>query len=275
MTRKQANELLPAKATQILSVDPTMLVTLLIAPPKWGKTTFFTDNPNSILFAFETGHRFRKAHKIEIVGWHDKTHDIEKDAEGVPHMMLTQALDAVEATDRYDYVIFDTVDMAAQMCMDYHCTKLGIEHPSDMAFGKGWEQAINKPMRKAISRMLKSGRGVGLITHTKNEIARFTAGEKARKESTMPAGVARFCVAQADMIVHGELGKTREGQKQRDRIMVTDGDADTLAGNRSGSTLPQRYIVDPLHPWQQFVKFFKVKGTSDKADEMYRRIYKK
>lgn len=252
-----------------------MLVTLLIAPPKWGKTTFFTDNPNSILLAFETGHRFRKANKIEIVGWHDKTHDIEKDKEGVPRMMVTQALDVIEATERYDFVIFDTVDMAAQLCSDYHCKKLGIQHPSDLTYGKGWDQALNKPMRQIITRMLKSGRGVGLITHTKNEIARFTTGEMARKESTMPSGVAKFCISQADMMMHGEMGKKRDGLKQRDRIMVTEGDQDTLAGNRSGTLLPERYIVDPEHPWQQFVSFFKNPAAAIKAEKAYRSIYKK
>lgn len=276
MLRKAANLILPDAATMITGVDPTLLVTLLIAPPKWGKTKFFMSNPDAVLLAFEAGHRFQRGFKIEIAKWHEKGYEVERDREGVPRMTVMQALDALEASERYNLVIFDTVDMASRMCMDYHCEKLGVEHPQDAGdYGKGWDITLNSPMRKAILRMLKTGRGVALITHTKNEIARFSSGERARKESTMPAGVARFCVSQADMIMHGELGKKRAGNRLRDRILVCEGDSDTLAGNRTGSMLPERYVVDPENPWSQFVKFFKVKGATDKAEAFYKKIYKK
>lgn len=275
MTRKQANALLSVKPT-IAKINPSSLVVMVIAEPKWGKTKFFMSNPNAVLLAFETGHRFQLGNKIEIDKWHEKNYDIEKDSEGVPHMTMTQAMDVLDATDRYDFVIMDTVDMAAKMCVDYHCEKLGVEHPSDAGdYGKGWDVTINTPMRRAILRILKSGRGVGLITHTKVAIERFTSGERARKESTLPSGVRKFCETQADVIMHGEFGRKRPGLRMRDRVLVCEGDMDTLAGNRSGAMLPERYIVSPTDPWAQFVKFFKDPKAGAAAELEYKKLSKK
>jgi hypothetical protein len=277
MTRKQANALLPDKATS-WKITPHLLVFLLVAPPKWGKTKFFMSNPDALLLAFEAGHRFRRGHKIEIVKWDQRrgSFEIEKDEEGVPRIKAEQALEVLEATDKYNFVIMDTVDMAAKMCMDYHCEKLAVAHPSDAGdFGKGWDVTLNSPMRKYILAILKTGRGVGFVTHTKIEIARFTSGETARKESTMPSGVARFCISQADVMIHGELGKKRPPNKLRDRILVCEGDLDTLAGNRSDAPLPERFIVSPDKPWQQFTKFFVDPKAVLVAEREYKKIYKR
>lgn len=277
MTRKEADLILPEKRTK-QSVNPASLVMLMIAVPKWGKTNFFCSNPESVLLAFETGHRFQLGYKIEIDKWDQRkgVHKIKKDSEGVPHMTLMQAIDALEATSRYNFVIMDTVDMAVKMCSDYHCEKKGVEHPADGGdYGKGWDLIINNPMRKAILRILKTGRGVGLITHTKIEIARFTSGEQARKESTLSSGVRRFCESQADIIMHGELGRKQKDRRLRDRVLVCEGDLDTLAGNRSGAILPSRYIVSPSHPWKQFCTFFSDPEAAARAEKEYRLASKK
>lgn len=115
MTRKEANKLLPDGPSREAKINPASLQIMLIAMRKWGKTKFFMSNPNAILLAFEPGHRFQRGHKIEIVSWKDKSHVIEKDSEGVPMMTLMQAIDVIIATDRYDFVILDTVDMMAKM----------------------------------------------------------------------------------------------------------------------------------------------------------------
>lgn len=277
MNRKQANEILPKERTKS-EVNPASLVVLLIAEAKWGKTSFFMSNPNSVLLAFEEGHKFQRGFKIIVDKWDVKrgSYDIEKDKEGCPHMTAMQAIEVLEASDLYDFVTFDTVDMAVKMCVDYHCSSLGVEHPTDAGdYGKGWDITQNTPMRRAILRILKTGRGVGLITHSKTEVQRFTSGERARKEATMPNGVMRLCVTQADVMLHGEYGKLRAGNRLRDRILVCEGDMDTLAGNRSGTMLPQRYIVDPRNQWKQFKCFFTDPRAADRAESDYRRLTKK
>jgi hypothetical protein len=276
MKTSEANAILPAKPTQSL-IDPSNLVVLLIAEPKWGKTKFFMSNPNALLLAFEEGHKFQRGHKVIIDKWHQKrgVFQIKNDKEGCPHMTAMQALETIEASDRFDFVIIDTVDMAVRMCVEYECGIRGKEHPSDAGdYGKGWDVTQNAPMRKFILRLLKTGRGVGMITHSKTEISRFTTGEKARKEATIPGGVMKFCTTQADVIMHGELGKKQSDKRLRDRILVCEGDMDTLAGNRSGTMLPDRYIVSPENPWRQFKRFFTSSTAADKAMLEYKTAMK-
>lgn len=273
MTRKEAMRLLPQKDT-MTRVNPALLVTLLIAEPKFGKTRFFASNPNGVGLFFEPGYKFVKGKKIIIDKWDHKGHyPIKIDADGDPHMTAMQALEALEAADLYDMAYVDTVDMATKMCIDYYCGKAGKEHPSDMGdWGKGWEKAQNNPMRQFLLRLQKTGRGVGLITHTKTEVAKFSSGEKARKSSTLPSGIMRLCYSQADIILHGELGRRRPGNRQRDRILVCEGDEDVEAGNRTGALLPERYIVHPKNQWAQFTKFFKHPKFAEQAEAEYRKF---
>src|SRR6478735_4806116 len=163
MTRKQAMGFLPKKATSS-RINPATLVSLLIAAPKWGKTRFFTSNPNSVLLCFEPGYKFVKCKKIIIDKWDQKktAYPIKIDSDGDPHMTAMQALEALEATDLYDMAIVDTVDMATKMCIDFFTSAAGKDHPSDMGdWGKGWEKAQNNPMRQFLLRLQKTGRGVG------------------------------------------------------------------------------------------------------------------
>lgn len=126
-------------------------------------------NPDACLLAFEHGHKFQRGFKIAIDQWDSKRrYEIKKDKEGVPHCTAMQALEILKATDRYNFVIIDTVDRAAQMSSDFFTEQAHDHDPSDMGdFGKGWNKAITKPMRKLISTIASTGRGVGLITHSK------------------------------------------------------------------------------------------------------------
>lgn len=265
--------ILPTKPTQS-KIDPKRLVTLIIAPPKWGKTKFFMSNPDAVLLAFEEGHKFQRGYKMRIAKWDQKrgVFPVTQDEEGITTCTAIQAVDALEREKRFSMVIIDTVDMAVKLCSDYFCEEGGVEYPSDLGdYGKGWDKAINAPIRKFVMRILKTGRGVGLITHSKIEIAKFTKGEVARKEMSLGKGPRSLVESQADVIMHGELGKTRAGRRLRDRILVCEGDVDTLAGNRSGAMLPQRYIVDPDKPWAQFERFFVDPKAADTAEAEYRK----
>lgn len=277
MNKKEAAELIPREPTKA-EINPSQLAIALIGPPKWGKTHFFMSNPNAVLLAFEEGHKFQRGYKMIIDKWDASLKEKYrpwKDKEGVSHMTFMQAIDALEQIKRFDFVIIDTTDMAAKMCGDFHCGKKGIEHVSEGGdYGKGYDILLNTPFRQAMLRILKTGRGVGFICHTKVEVAKYSTGERARKEMRLGGGTKYFVESQADLILHGELGKKRSPNRLRDRIMVCEGDSDTLAGNRSDSPLPERYIVDPKKPWDQLARFFKSVKSVEEAETQFRKIMK-
>lgn len=279
MTKKEAAALLPTGPTQS-QINPARLKIALIAEPKWGKTKFFMSNPNSLLLAFEEGHAFQRGHKIVIDRWDASIKEKYRpwtDENGVNHMTFKQAVESLEAIKgKFDCVIIDTADMAAKMCADYHLSRKGFEHLQDAGeYGKGYDTCLNTPFRQMMGRVLKTGRGIGFIGHTKIEIAKYSTGERARKEMRLPGGVKYFIESQADLILHGELGKKRDGNRLRDRILVCEGDSDIMAGNRSERPLPQRFIVKPTGAWAQFKQFFTDDKAVLKAEEEFLKHYRK
>lgn len=250
-------ELLPTKA-RTTSVDPRGLVYLAIAVPKWGKTTFFCDVPGALLIAFERGFQFQNIPTVFVDVWHQKDFTPYKDSQGVVHMTMTQLKESLVASDKYQFLIFDTADMAAKKCSDYYLQKHKAAHPQDLGdYGRGYDLVQNTPFRQMIGELMATGRGMAFTTHQQINTTEFKKGKKSMKETTLPGGVYKFLHTQADIILHGHFGVREEGNTFRNRIWQTSGDEETLAGNRSRhSKLPEKYIVDPDRPWAQWCEFF-------------------
>lgn len=278
LTTAEANASLPQQAT-IEAPDPAKLNYLVIAPPKFGKTTFLCSIPDALLMAFEQGHAFQRAYKLVIDSWDKKVTEEnpavwqeEESADGTPgliHATMVKAVEILEASDRFSFVIIDTVDMAAKMCLDYFLKKYGWAHAKEGGdYGVGHDIAQNTPFRQMVGRIMRTGRGVGFITHSevkKNEL-------QAKKETTLPNGVYKFLHTQADIIMHGTFGIKRKGYRYRDRVFQIEGDEETLAGNRVRNLqLPAKYVVDPEDPWSQWTTFFVDSTAVASAEEDLRQ----
>lgn len=270
LTTEEANKLLPQAKVGTVP-NPKSLVYTLIAEPKFGKTTWMSQIPNSLLLAFERGHSFIEAHKIEITAWAAPNSEIA-DIGGLLHMTFEDAVTVICASDQFDFVIFDTADMAAKMCLDYHLKKFGLTHAQDWEYGKGHDVCLNTPFRQLVNKIASSGRGVGFITHSETKDSRFSTGTKARKECTLPGGVMKYVIPQSDIVLHGKFG-ARGKDGRRSRIIVTEGSDDMLAGSRVQGKfrLPTRFIVDPNNPWAQWESFFTDPEASFKAEADYEK----
>lgn len=274
METEEANEMLPSEPTKSIR-DPRRLKYLILTPPKWGKTTFMCSIPDSILLATEEGHAFHETHKVIIDAWdkHRSDKGAGVDEDGNTHLSMVEAVEAVCASDRFQFVIIDTVDMAAKMCLDWHYKKHGVTHASEAGdYGKGWDLCLTQPFRQQIGQLMKSGRGIGFITHTQTITKKVGREEQTRTETTLPSQVQKFLHTQADVILHGSFGRLRKGMSERDRVISMDGSNEILAGSRvRGIALPRKYIVDPEHPWDQWVGFFTNPETVIAADNDYEK----
>jgi hypothetical protein len=275
MKLEEANALLPTEVTKAVT-NPLRLKYLLIGPPKWGKTTMMCAAPDSLLLAFEEGHAFHETHKIIIDAWNKPYSErgLGKDDDGNFHLSFDEAVEAIVASDRFQFIVIDTADMAAKMCLDYHYKKYGVNHASDAGdYGKGWDLCLTQPFRQQIGQLMKSGRGVGFITHTNIVEKKVGNTTVSRAETTLPSQVQKFLHTQADLILHGNFGKKRKGQLERDRVISMDGSNEILAGSRVRKVLlPKKFIVDPDNPWGQWTEFFKSERAVHKADEEYRTL---
>lgn len=273
------NDGLPQKKTSQVA-DPLSLRHLIIAPPGWGKTELFTSFPDSLLLACEEGHMFVEGYKIIIDSWEGT---LEKtDDHGNLHLSFVDALARIESTNRFKFIVIDTVDALAKMCVDWHLENVESRskeaagkdalHLGDLGdFGKGYDLGMNTPMRQAFNIILKSGRGIGYITHQEMKTYDFTGkAKKIKKETTLPNGLIKLLFPQCDIIMHGEFGEKREGQHQRDRIIRTEGTEELLAKNRGG-ILPPAFVVplDVPSRWQQFNGFFDPKTGKQNIEKAF------
>lgn len=213
---------------------------LFVAPPGFGKTTFFSLFPNCLNLACEEGHKFVKGFKLIIDAW--EGNEVGEDSDGNLHMSFTEAVKRIESSTRFSFAMIDTVDAVNKMCIDHHVGKAKQQHISELGdYGKGYDLAQNLPMRREMSKILKSGRGLGLVTHQKIATQQFKKGPASKKETTLPNGIYEMLFPQMDIIIHGEFGGVRAGQKHRDRIIKSEGSEDILAKNRGG-VLPPAWI---------------------------------
>lgn len=276
MELEEMENMLPTKQRKN-ATDPAGLIYLGIGVPKWGKTTFFCDCPDALLIAFERGYQFQKTPTVFIDKWHDSNFEPYEDEHKVVHMTMTQLKKTLEASDKYRFLVVDTADMAAKKCSDHYLEKHKWQHAQDGGdYGRGYDIVQNTPFRQMIGALLATGRGIAFTTHQQVNTTEFKKGKKAMKETTLPGGVYKFLHTQADVILHGSFGAKQEGNKYRDRIWQTEGDEETLAGNRSRDLyLPTRYVVDPARPWAQWAEFFTNPALAAEADLNVEKAEKK
>jgi hypothetical protein len=259
---------LPTEICKAIS-NPSVLKILAAAPPGWGKTEFMMSNPDALLLAFEEGHAFVSGYKIIIDAWDDTKPWTDKN--GVKHNNLMGVIEDLKETDRFRTIIIDTVDAMVKILLDYMLPKKKVEHASELGdYGKGWDVAQNTPFRRALNEILKTGRGIGAITHTDVTTANFKSGGKSKKETTLPKGIYKQIYAQFDLILHGRFGNRIKGRKVRQRLVQTEGSEEILAKNRGG-ILPPAFIVSENFEerWKEFNGFFTDKKSKDAAFQKF------
>jgi hypothetical protein len=249
---------------------------LFVGPPGFGKSEFFGLFPDALMLSFEAGHKFITCYKVIVDAWDGD--DVQKDDDGNSHMSLLKALELIESSTRFKFIIIDTLDAMVKKCSDWHVEEQkGAKHLVDLGdYGKGFDVGQNTPIRKALNRLYATGRGIGLITHQQINTNTFTKGNRSKKETALPNGIWKIVYPQCDVILHGEFGEIREGNKHRDRIIFTEGNEDMLAKNRGGM-LPPAWLcpLDMQERITQLRSFFEKEGKTkvDEAYEQYKGIY--
>lgn len=253
---------------------------LLIGPPKWGKTTFFSGVPNVCLLAFEAGYSEVDCPKVVVTHWDrgykERKLGWDEDEDGVVYTSAMELIEELENGCPYSMVVIDTLDMATKMASDHYCAIAHVEHPSEGGdWGRGWDLLQTRPVRMFYNRLVKLGVGVVAITHStdKSDTDKFGL-MRQKRETSLPGGIQRFAHTQSDVIMHGFFARKRKGQKDRDRMVSFDGSDSLMAGTRIRKVfIPNKYIVnsptrtDDSPPWRQWESFFIDNPNAGKAAE--------
>ena len=127
---------------------------LIYGKKKIGKTTLasmFSNSGRKVMFLFfEPGGKALSLYQESMSSWKKFTRFVQ---------LLSQ-------DKTFGTVVIDTADYAYDDCLTDVCLNMGIEHPADSAYGKGWN-AVKTEFTKQIRLLLKSGKGIIFISHQK------------------------------------------------------------------------------------------------------------
>lgn len=121
-------------------------------PGTW-KTTVASKFPKAFIAGFEVGYQFIEGVRaLPMSGWSDMKE-------------LYRQLKTPQVKETYDTIVFDTISNAASMCYKYALGQLGINDPSEAAWGQGWRKI--KDEWKIIQDIAKLGYCIIFISHSK------------------------------------------------------------------------------------------------------------
>lgn len=213
---------LPASKRPPTLAAETMKV-LVYGHPKVGKSTFANGLDDNVLFlATEPGLGGLEVFEHPTTSWTDFREVGAELAKGEHHFKV---------------VAIDTADALYKLCVDHLMTELGISHPGDLEYGKGWGM-VNDEFELRVGKLSSLGLGVVFISHAKEVEIKQSVGTITRIVPTLSAGPRRFITSFVDYIFYAEVKQTPDGER---RLLRTAPGENFEAGGRT--PLP---LADPL-----------------------------
>ncbi len=182
---------------------------LLFGRKKIGKTSLAARFEDTIFLMFEPGGKALRIYQESMDSW----------------VKFEKFVDLLIKDKRFKTVVIDTGDYAYDRCSEQVCKELGIAHPSDAGWGKGWN-GVKQRFTRPINRLLLSGKGVIFISHQKEEEIEERSGKKYHRKTNTLSGQAREAL---EGIVDIWANYDYEGRR---RVLTILGDDFTDAGNR-------------------------------------------
>jgi hypothetical protein len=233
------------------SLSPDRIKALLYGPPKIGKSTFASkiDPDHTLFIPTEPGLGSLEVFEAPARSWAEFRQiggDLAKDA------------------GQFRVVVVDTVDELYRMCSDHVCGELGIKHPSDADYGKGWA-AVADEFRLRVGKLAGLGLGVWFISHAEDREVKKKVGTKTVTQPSLSGQARKFLTGFVDFIFLATWEGDEDSEK---RVLRTQGAEHHEAGGRipEGATpLPDPLPLDADRLRQEMGKSLSLEEISDQA----------
>lgn len=246
-----------AKRKPVIAAENRTYV--LYGIPKVGKSTFAAGMPDPLFFAFEDGCRHLEVFITP-----------EKELEYTWPMWLDdlRKVRTLVKSNKCPYrtLVVDVTELCFEACRKHCLKKYGVDHESDLEWGKGWS-IVEWEFSRVLSGVKNLGLGLVLITHMDDkEIADF-AGKKHTKHTTaLPKKAREIVFGMADVILFAAMGIDPLTGKWR-RELHTKPSQDYEAGGRylNPEGMPRKL---PL-AWEPFRLAFETGLTEQQLAERF------
>ena len=199
---------------------------LLFGRKKVGKTMLSSKFPRTFHMMLEPGGKALKIFQRPVSKWSE----------------FTGYVKLLEKDKSFNTQVVDTVDILYKQCSDAVCRKMGIDHPADEDWGKGWS-AVRDEFTRWIQRLINNGKGTIFISHAvEREIKQRTGGSYHTIQPTLQGMARDILEGMVDIFAYFDY----EGDQ---RILTIRGDESVAAGNRlenhfrwEGREVPKVYM---------------------------------
>jgi len=182
---------------------------LLYGDKKIGKTSLASQFSDALFFFLEPGGKALSVKEVHPKNW----------------SQILGYTTLLENDSTFHQIVIDTCDIAYELCMEHVCKKMGIDHPGDEDFGKGWK-AVKDEFSAWVRRILNMQKGAILISHSKTVEVKSRMGTKFNR-------VIPTLAKQAEDVIAGLTDMwyyyTYVGSE---RVLILEGDDLISAGRR-------------------------------------------
>jgi hypothetical protein len=235
--REEKEAMLPTEKT-----PPRMslsdLTVLVHGPAKIGKSTLCSRAEKALFIATEAGLNALEVFQTPVTTWSE---------------FLNACREVAEGKHDFKTIIVDTLDNAYLMCQEHVCSKHKIEHPSDLAYGKGFS-LVNNEFYRVLNKLSLLPYGLFLICHSQEKEIETRTGKRTRIVPTLPDKARRMVLGMVDVILYCDVETVvdAEGKVATERrVMRTKPTGAFEAGDRTGR-LPEVIDLD----YAKFVEAF-------------------
>jgi len=193
---------LPQQKTELVD-EFHRFVTLIFGEKKIGKSSLCSHFEDALFLPTEEGTKSLSVYQPQ-------------QDDGTP--MLLDSWDsfatwvtAFVKSKRFPTAVVDTVDGAYDLCYDHCCNELGIESPSELGWGQGWD-VIYREFKRVFRKLFTCRKGVVLLSHCKSkELERWDSDDTIDQlQCTITGKCGKYVTGAADIwAYYGYAGNSR------------------------------------------------------------------
>ena len=215
-----------------VSRDLTGYITYIYGAAKTGKTTLASKAGTALILAFERGYNaLPGVYAQDITSWGDTR-------------AVVRELKKPEVKEKFQTVVFDTVDIAGSLCEKYVCAQNGVDRIGEVPYGQGWN-LMKKEFEEVVRTITQLGYAVFFISHDKDKT--FKRKDNTEYNQTIPSCPNSFndiVKNLADIYAYAEKYADDNGQAQV-RLVIRSKDNSIDCGCRFKYIDP---VVDMSYP---------------------------
>ncbi len=215
--------LLPEEKTPVKESFEEYTV-LIYGPPKIGKSTLASQFDSPLFIAAESGLNALEVYETACLDW---------------QTFLNICKEIAKGEHEFQTIVIDTIDQLYQRCVEYIRDKHGVEHESDLEWGRGWA-AIREEFSRVLTKLSLLPYGLVFVSHSEEKEIKTRTAQITKAVPTMTKTGREVVLNMADIILYCESVMTDDGEK---RIMRTKPSENWEAGDRTGK-LPKVLPLD-------------------------------